>query len=594
MKKTKIMMLCGMAAVLASCGGGTDIKGYAVTDDLEYIPFVDVNDCLVYVNPDNGEVNDKLTGDPYTTNSLFHEGYTFGDGGRVYSLFVNKQGVQLGGENAYYSSATAFNEGLAWVTPEDSCLRVIDTNGEVQFTFQQAERAYAFNEGMAVFINAEDRYGIVDKNGEVVVVPRWTEVVPVVVDGLIAVKDGNGFGLYDINEEKMLITGMETVGVDFDRIDKSVYDPNFSFYRNYIDAIKQGRIPVENKGDKWGIIDKEGKYVINPQFSEIIPDGDGYAFRNGDTWGWCDSEGKYVINPQFGDVRPFNGRDLTPAFDDGADLWGLIDREGRWQVNPQFGRIDPFMPNGLAIAFDNTTEAYGLINDEGEWVVNPQFKELVYFGNNDRLIARDDSYLAGLIDMEGTYIVNPKYSDYISDIKYNLSGYGCNTAAYSQYVDVDAYVNAIGQMLEKLNSLQTAGDLKQAFGLEERAFSKYGGIDGYIYSNKLKGLAASVSVLRVNAWNRTRSGWSYKYTFNPDVMLDGNFTLSVYFPGGFRVSERQASVIEKFKSKYGYDPETKYINVQGLRSVKMTYDEDSPVSMRNEIVFTVDRGDDTD
>lgn len=594
MKKTKIMMLCGMAAVMASCDGGSDINGYAVTDDLEYITFVNVDGGLVFVNPDNGEALEGLTGESESGASLFHEGYTFGsDLIRGYS-FVNKQGERLGGENAYYGSATAFNEGLAWVTPEDSCLRVIDTNGEVQFTFQQAERAYAFNEGMAVFINAEDRYGIVDKNGEVVVVPRWTEVVPVVVDGLIAVKDGNGFGLYDINEEKMLITGMETVGVDYDRINKDVLDVNYSFYNNYINAIKQGRIPVENKGGKWGIIDKEGKYVINPQFSEIIPDGDGYAFRNGDTWGWCDSEGKYVINPQFGNMRPFNGRDLTPAFDDGADLWGLIDREGRWEVNPQFGRIDTFMPNGLAIAYDNDTETFGLINDAGEWVVNPQFKELVYFGCNDRLIARDDSYLAGLIDMEGTYIVNPTYSDYISDIKYNLCGHGYNTQAFSQFVDVDAYVQAIGQMLEKLNSLQTAGDLKQAFGLEERAFSKYGGIDGYIYSNKLKGLAASVSVRRVNAWNRTRSGWSYKYSFNPEAMLDGNFTLSVYFPGGFRVHERQASVIEKFKSKYGYDPETKYITVRGLRSVKMTYREDRPLSMSNQIEFIVDREDDTD
>ena len=168
MKKTKIMMLCGMAAVLASCGGGSDINGYAVTDDLEYITFVNVDGGLVFVNPDNGEALEGLTGESESGASLFHEGYTFGsDLIRGYS-FVNKQGERLGGENAYYGSATAFNEGLAWVTPEDSCLRVIDTNGEVQFTFQQAERAYAFNEGMAVFINAEDRYGIVDKNGEVV------------------------------------------------------------------------------------------------------------------------------------------------------------------------------------------------------------------------------------------------------------------------------------------------------------------------------------------------------------------------------------------------------------------------------------------
>ena len=116
MKKTKIMMLCGMAAVLASCGGGSDIKGYAVTDDLEYITFVNVDGGLVFVNPDNGEVLNGLVGSS-EMSSLFHDGYTFSsDLVRGYS-FVNKQGEWLGGENAYYSSATAFNEGLAWVTP---------------------------------------------------------------------------------------------------------------------------------------------------------------------------------------------------------------------------------------------------------------------------------------------------------------------------------------------------------------------------------------------------------------------------------------------------------------------------------------------
>lgn len=550
MKKTKIMMLCGMAAVLASCGG-SDIKGYAVTDDLEYITFVDVNDGLVFVNSDNGEVLNGLVGSS-EMSSLFHDGYTFSsDLVRGYS-FVNKQGEWLGGENAYYSSATAFNEGLAWVAPADSCLRVIDTNGEVQFTFQQAERAYAFNEGMAVFINVEDRYGIVDKNGEVVVVPRWTEVVPVVVDGLIAVKDGNGFGLYDINEGKMLITGMRNVGVDYDRIDKDVLDVNYSFYNNYINAIKQGRIPVENKGGKWGIIDKEGKYVINPQFSEIIPDGDGYVFKADGSWGWCDSEGKYVINPQFGNVRPFNGRDLTPAFDDGADLWGLIDREGRWQVNPQFSRIDPFMPNGLAIASGNDTEVFGLINDAGEWVVNPQFKELVYFGRNDRLIARDDSYLAGLIDMEGTYIVNPSYSDYISDIKYNLCGCGYNTMAFSDYVDVEAYVNAISKVLTSLK-ITTAGELKKAYGMEESAFPKWGGSTKVFSKEVIKGLTIDVSVPKLKAWNRVRSGWSYNYVFNPDEWVY-KYTVKLQFNEYYgKIAMRYTDIMHVLNDKFDYD-----------------------------------------
>jgi len=60
----------------------------------------------------------------------------------------------------------------------------------------------------------------------------------------------------------------------------------------------------DDKTGKWGFIDKQGKFVINPQFDYISKFSDGLAgVRVGDDktgkWGFIDKQGKFVINPQF-------------------------------------------------------------------------------------------------------------------------------------------------------------------------------------------------------------------------------------------------------------------------------------------------------
>lgn len=56
-------------------------------------------------------------------------------------------------------------------------------------------------------------------------------------------------------------------------------------------------------GKRWGYVDKEGKFSINPQFEEARPFFNGYALvKSGYKWGLIDTDDKYVINPAFDDV----------------------------------------------------------------------------------------------------------------------------------------------------------------------------------------------------------------------------------------------------------------------------------------------------
>ena len=88
---------------------------------------------------------------------------------------------------------------------------------------------------------------------------------------------------------------------------------------------------------KWGYVDEEGKFLINPQFERALPfvGGDlAAATSNGEQWGYVDREGKWAIEPQFERAHPFLG-DIAPV-SSGQDAWGFIGKDGRFVIEPQF------------------------------------------------------------------------------------------------------------------------------------------------------------------------------------------------------------------------------------------------------------------
>ncbi len=67
--------------------------------------------------------------------------------------------------------------------------------------------------------------------------------------------------------------------------------------------ISNGLISVESNG-KWGYIDKNGKYAINPQFDvSLCFIGKVALIRSAKKVGLIDKNGKYIVNPQFDDGK---------------------------------------------------------------------------------------------------------------------------------------------------------------------------------------------------------------------------------------------------------------------------------------------------
>ncbi len=327
--------------ILGSCGGGeesiSEVNLIPVKSGEEF-QYID-NEGKIVINPQ------------FKNATVFRDGLalvaTSGDEPKY--GFINEDGKYV--INALYKDATVFSDGLAWVVSENAAPSAIDEKGEIKFTLQEAEEVRLFKDGFAAFsmVNEEgdEKWGFVNKTGKVVITPQFKSVSNF-SDGLCGVRNDDGKWGF-INKE-----GTITINYQFDGAND----------------FKNGKCIVTSSG-KGGAIDKDGKYIINPQFADMKIDGNMFLVNQDGKWGWCDKDGKYIINPQFGVAYPFNGNDITSVRSDKG--FGYIDKEGKILINPQFDAALPF--NGK-LALVASADKIGFIDKDGKYVINPQFDDI--------------------------------------------------------------------------------------------------------------------------------------------------------------------------------------------------------------------------
>lgn len=138
------------------------------------------------------------------------------------------------------------------------------------------------------------------------------------------------------------------------------------------------------KRNRFGYVDKSGKFIISPQFEEAGNfTASGLApVRIGTAFGYADTKGKVVINPQWGQAGPFrkvNGDWLAVVgtSGEGSDRvqFGAIDSKGAYKINPQFSSLGSFTREGLAVA--QSGELQGAVDATGRYVIQPVYSTLM-------------------------------------------------------------------------------------------------------------------------------------------------------------------------------------------------------------------------
>ncbi len=496
----------GMALLLASCGSPSGEADYSL------LP-VKSGGRFGYINP-KGE---------YVINPQFDDATMFREGiARVKKNgkygYIHPDGTYLC--NPVYVEATIFHDGMAWTVKEKGAPTAIDRNGKELFTVKNVNAVWCYSEVMASFQaldkNGDMRFGFRNNKGEVAIPNQFTYVGSF-SQGLAAVsKEYSPYGYIDKSGD---------IRIDYQFSAAWMFDG-------------KGNAIVKADGSEglFGIIDKTGKYVINPQFASINGADSRYYLvqleRNGD-YGYCDRKGKLVINPQFKEAFPFYDADLASALL--GNQFGYIDRKGKWVIQPQFDGAAPFWGD---YAFVYTGEKNGIINREGQLIVNPQFQDVAF-----DMVAYNNSSILG----------HPDY-----------------TRVRSHYLDIDRIAGEIKRVLAdgKVDGMPfppSVAEIQEKYELQDQkvptydawnAHNWYGDenvlmgflFEGFFYQEVSDGWWGTKSVLdkQAKADNVTLSFWLYEQMAGRSADLVeglkhalgegfGNFTFDIRANGGDKV-----------------------------------------------------------
>lgn len=167
-------------------------------------------------------------------------------------------------------------------------------------------------------------------------------------------------------------------------------------------------IPVK-VGEKWGFIDKTGKYKINPQFEEVstFENGLAVAAPMDNDYGFINEKGKFVINPQFDNVEQFHDG-LALVRTDGK--CGYINKKGKYVIGPFDCEDALSFSEGLAFVspYDSGPVCY---DTKGNVKFELTDVSEVYPFNDGMAIIVDVEGQYGFIDKSGTVIVIPQFND---------------------------------------------------------------------------------------------------------------------------------------------------------------------------------------
>ncbi|MDE5784883.1 MAG: WG repeat-containing protein [Prevotella sp.] len=280
-----------------------------------------------------------------------------------------------------FTTATAFNSGVAVVGNPNQVIRIINTNGKIVATLGKDIRlCRAFNdEGYAEIINTDDKHGLIDTKGNIVITPTYA--------CLYTPSDGLIIALKEAGDSKALILDMKG---------NKQGEINRDKYHLLDEQFHEGKIPVRDADDDEAhtvILDKTGNKLFDIKkakegYNCSVYQGGYMTFYNGDTFGVVDDKGEIIIRPKYK---------------------GMLN-----------------LGNGYFAA--RKDEKCGIVNADDETVIDFDYKD-VGFTMGDNFVMRDGSSFS-LVDRNGKEITS-------------FAVVNAHADEYVEYVDVTSLINSI-------------------------------------------------------------------------------------------------------------------------------------------------------
>ena len=219
--------------------------------------------------------------------TLFKQGLLSASSGDKWG-YIDKTGSYV--INPQFDVAWDFaDNGLARVESDDKW-GYIDTTGSYVIN-PQFDDAWDFADNGLARVQSGDKWGYIDKTGAYVIKPQFDEAYDF-EDGVAVVKLKDKYALIDMQGKYIV---------------KPIYD-------NMGEKVSSGLVYFADKNGKVGYLNTSGEEIVPAQFDYLYSDSDlgwaedfyddGYTIiRMGDVCGVIDKTGKYIINPQFDRLR---------------------------------------------------------------------------------------------------------------------------------------------------------------------------------------------------------------------------------------------------------------------------------------------------
>lgn len=162
-----------------------------------------------------------------------------------------------------------------------------------------------------------------------------------------------------------------------------------------------GDVTVVSTGEKEGLIDRKGKYIIDPVYDNLsVLSTDRIIAKTEEGYLLIDYDGNLVNELQFDEISSSRTGDLIRFNNDGK--YGFIDRHGNVVIESQFENCGEIFECNRCWFIEN--EKYGFINSEGVKIITPQYANLgshYKYGFQENLALMSDSEKIICIDTIG-------------------------------------------------------------------------------------------------------------------------------------------------------------------------------------------------
>ena len=216
------------------------------------------------------------------------------------------------------------------------------------------------------------------------------------------------------------------------------------------------------KDNKWGFINKAGKEVVAPTYSQAEDFADGmacvtdvktkkygyidaggnlavpcvYTTYTGDKKHFSDGMARIRKNNKYGFINKMGEEVIAPSFDNAEEFangaakvqkggkWGMVDKSGKYVVPCNYNEVEPYVEGMSLVTKDLTIEAtdstvggtktvYGFVNKEGNEVVPCTYDAAESYKGGYAKLKKNDKW--GIVDVEGKEVMPFVYDECVLD-----------------------------------------------------------------------------------------------------------------------------------------------------------------------------------